>query len=262
MRTNVLAYHDVILGGDRDSSGFPGPAAAHYKLKWSTFVEHLDRIGKATARAPDVVDEVLAGGPAPGSWCLTFDDGGSSAIVIGEELARRGWRGHFFVPTDFVGKPGFVGRDDIRALHGLGQVIGSHSCSHPARMASRSWPELLHEWRRSRELLSDLLGEPVSIASIPGGEYSGRVAEAAAASGLQALCTSEPVSRVRSIDGCFVIGRYSVHREVDAHTAAAIAGGRRLPQLRQLAWWTTLKACKRAAPDLYLKARGALLARR
>jgi peptidoglycan/xylan/chitin deacetylase (PgdA/CDA1 family) len=261
MRTHVLAYHDVVRGPRHDKSGFAGPTAARYKLDWPRFVEHLDRIDQKTARAPDTFDELLTSQVRPGSWAITFDDGGSSALEIGDELARRGWRGHFFVTTDYVGQRCFLGADEIRALRSLGQVIGSHSCTHRERMSSMSWAEIIDEWRRSTELLSEMLGEAILTASVPGGYYSGRVAGAAAATGLRALYTSEPQSRVRSVDGCFVIGRYMVHRDVDSGTAADLAAGRWSPGMQQRAFWTAKKTLRRLAPRLYLRTRHALRAR-
>jgi len=38
---------------------------------------------------------------------LTFDDGGVSCHgPVADVLDRMGWRGHFFVPTDLIGRQG------------------------------------------------------------------------------------------------------------------------------------------------------------
>jgi peptidoglycan/xylan/chitin deacetylase (PgdA/CDA1 family) len=262
MRVSVLTYHDVVHGHDDDASGFPGRVPAHYKLEWEHFIDHLDRIDQATARTPDTVDDLLASGTEPGSWSITFDDGGSSAVEISEELARRGWRGHFFIVTDLVGRRGFLAPDEIRALFSRGHVIGSHSCSHPERMSAIGWSELLREWQQSRQALSELLGTPITSASIPGGYYSREVARAAAAAGFAVLYTSEPTSRVRPIDGCRVIGRYMIHRDVDSRTAADLASARLAPRLRQQGFWNARKILKKIAPRAYLQMRARLLSRR
>jgi peptidoglycan/xylan/chitin deacetylase (PgdA/CDA1 family) len=254
-------YHDVIRAGHVDASGFPGAGPARYKLEWGRFLEHLDLLERIVARGPDVADRAASGRVPPGSWSLTFDDGGVSALEIGEELARRGWRAHFLIPTDFIDKPGFLGRDDITALGRMGHLIGSHSCSHPARMSSCSWAELMDEWRRSTELLSELLGEKVCLASVPGGYYSTTVVRAAAAAGIATLYTSEPVRTASAIDGCVVIGRYAVVRGTPARTAADVAAGRSLPWLRQRASWNVRKGAKTLGGGLYPKARAAVLKR-
>ena len=121
---------------------------------------------------------------------LTFDDGAASAVEAAEQLARRSWPGHFFIATDLVGSPGFLGWDDVCGLGRAGHVIGSHSCSHPDRMAACSGEQLLDEWSRSAGVLAEALGRPVSTASVPGGLYSSSVGRAAAAAGFTTLFTS------------------------------------------------------------------------
>src|SRR2546427_12151373 len=98
-------------------------------------------------------------------------------------------------------------------------------------MASCPWDQLIHEWAKSAAILSELLGEPMRIASVPGGAYSRRVAEAAAVAGITALFTSEPTSRCRQVDGCLVVGRYSVRRWTPPRGAPALAAAPRLPPL-------------------------------
>src|SRR6185503_4643500 len=194
---------------------------------------------------------------------LTFDDGGIGAVEhTAGLLEAQGWRGHFFITTDYIGQPGFLGTEHIRALHARGHVIGSHSCSHPARMALCSWEEMLKEWSQSVQVLSDILGAPVRTASVPGGYFSNRVADAAARAGIRALFTSEPTTRVWSRDGCRIFGRYSIQQGVAAETAGAIAGGRRGPRLRQSVYWTFKKVLKTVGGRHWLRLRQALLNRR
>lgn len=224
-------------------------------------MDHLDRIQCSTS-APRSIEEI-AGGVAPdGSWAITFDDGGSSAVAIGEELARRGWRGSFFVVTSMIGAPAFLSGDEIRALEGLGHLIGSHSSTHPRRMASASHSRLLQEWTASIEQLSELLGRPVSTASVPGGSYSPAVAVAAAAAGVKVLCTSEPVRTGRSVDGCRVLGRCAIHAGVGPAAAARFAAGSTGPWARARAGWNARKLLRAAGGGFYERARSARFARR
>lgn len=163
--------------------------------------------------------------------------------------------------ANFIGANGFVSALDIRSLDGMGHVIGSHSCSHPARMARCSWAQLQDEWGRSTSVLGDILGHPVALASIPGGDYGKTVARAAATAGIRQLFTSEPVLTVRDVDGCAVFGRFAIVRHVPARRAAAFAAGRMAPRLRQFATWQTKKAVKSVGGDRYLKLRRFLLDR-
>lgn len=260
VRVRALMYHDVVAS-DGDGSGFEGGGAEVYAVGAERFRDQLDRIGQATGRPPAAVDALTGDHPPADAWMLTFDDGGSSAVAAGEELARRGWRGHFFVVTDLVGTPRFVDWDGVRALADQGHVVGSHSCSHPPRMSACSWEELLGEWSRSVELLSEAIGRRVSTASVPGGYYSPQVARAAAAAGLDSLFTSEPVQTPRTVDGCVLIGRYAIRRDTTAETASRAAAGAARPWLRQRAAWSARKAAKRAGGRHYERLRGALLER-
>jgi peptidoglycan/xylan/chitin deacetylase (PgdA/CDA1 family) len=193
---------------------------------------------------------------------ITFDDGGiSAATIIAGALERHGWRGHFFITVDQIGQPGFVDKDQIRELARRGHGIGSHSCSHPTRMAACSWPQLLYEWQRSREVLSEILGEPVRSASVPGGYYSRAVAQAAAEAGLTYLFNSEPTTAVSQVESCQVIGRYTIYRGMTAAQAAALAAGSRAALFKQSALWKLKKVVKAIGGSQYLVVRQFLLER-
>jgi peptidoglycan/xylan/chitin deacetylase (PgdA/CDA1 family) len=252
VRLRALMYHDVVADGGPDV----------YAVTPERFRDHLDRIEAATGRPPEIADAVVAGSAAAGAWMITFDDGGASALPVGEELARRSWRGHFFIATDVVGRPGFLDWDGVRAVAGMGHVIGSHSCSHPDRMADCSWEQLLDEWSRSAAVLAEELGGPVTTASVPGGLYSRSVGRAAAVAGFGSLFTSLPTQRVGSIDGCRLIGRYAMRRDTPAAEAADAAVGRPLPWARQRAAWALRGVVKKVAGQRYESVRRALLARR
>jgi peptidoglycan/xylan/chitin deacetylase (PgdA/CDA1 family) len=263
MRTSVLAYHDVIgVGASPDASGFRGPGPDRYKLDWDQFNAHLEAIAEATDRAPVLASDVIEGRAGDDSWSISFDDGGSSSVAIGEELVRRGWRGHFFVVSALVGTPGFLDADGILALARMGHLIGTHSASHPVRMSALPWPDLIEEWARSARELTELVGEPVTLGAVPGGYYSRRVARAAAACGLTALFNSEPVRAVRRADGCLVIGRAAVWRQTPAAQAAQLASGRPLAWRRGRVAWGAKRVAKAVGGRAYPKLRAAMLGRR
>jgi peptidoglycan/xylan/chitin deacetylase (PgdA/CDA1 family) len=261
LRTVALLYHDVVQTGHHDESGFSGPGPSRYKLEANEFDRHLQALKKATGSPPSLVTETPARGREP-VWFLTFDDGGASAPRIAEALARYAWRAHFFITVNRIDRPAFVTTEDIRYLHDLGHVIGSHSYSHPERMSHCSWDELLWEWETSADGLSKIVGEQVVTASVPAGFYSKQVARAAAAAGLKVLFNSEPVTRVRRVDGCLVIGRFALQRGTSPETAAALATSRPLPRLRQFAHWNAKKAAKTVGGEAYVGLRRAFLNRR
>jgi len=254
-----LEYHDVVPGGRWDDSGFPGPAAASYKVSIERFSRHLDSLAQVGSAVGASVQQALAA--SGDAVLLTFDDGGASAMTIGRLLEDRGWRAHLFITTDHVGQSGFLQREEITEL-ARHHVIGSHSASHPTRMSRLTDAQLREEWRRSIAVLEDMLGQRVTVASVPGGHYSRRVAEAAVAAGVEVLFTSEPVTRIERVGPCAVVGRFTLRRDHDAAYVKQLVG--RSPLARGAQWihWNLKKAGKRIAGDTYLRARDMLFDRR
>ena len=260
MNAAALMYHDVTPAGRDDASGFPGGDAARYKLTPAQFDDHLAAIRLKVNRPVDVIEAVdLEHGPAP--LLVTFDDGGASAMAIADRLERAGWRGHFFMTTAYVGRPGFLDAARLRELRRRGHCVGSHSHSHPLRMARLPIVRLRDEWMRSVATLADALGEPIHAASVPGGHHSSSVARAAADAGIRFLFTSEPTVRIRRVAGTIVIGRYVVQRSTPAAVVAAVAAGSRVPRVRQLALWQLKKAAKAIGGAAYLAVRDRWLGR-
>jgi peptidoglycan/xylan/chitin deacetylase (PgdA/CDA1 family) len=255
MRAIGLEYHDVVTGEDFDASGFPGAAAASYKLTVPGFDAHLRAIAATGVR----VVRVDAASEAPDGAMpvfLTFDDGGSSALQSTSAcLARFGWAGHFLVTTSRIGTHGFLDAAQIRAVHAAGHVIGSHSCTHPLRFSALGRAAMLREWADSRDALEQILAAPVTVASVPGGYFRRIAAETAAEAGLRTLFTSEPVSSVRTVAGCTVLGRCSIRRATPPEEAAALASGQLGPRARQWVVWNGKKAVKAAGGRAYLAAR-------
>jgi peptidoglycan/xylan/chitin deacetylase (PgdA/CDA1 family) len=226
--------HDVLAAGqDPDDSGFPGAAAAHYKIDQGLL-------------------EDLAGHPLAGPAALTFDDGGVSAVrVIAPVLEEHGLRGTFLVATSKIGSPGFMDAGDIAQLARRGHVIGTHSHTHPERMPDLSRESLLTEWRTSAEILEQIVGHPVTTGSVPNGFADDTVVETAAAAGIRVLYTSVPVMRRRRHAGVELVGRFAVLRSHDRDRVLGLLAGRRAPRIRQQVRWYGLALPKRLLGPAY-----------
>ena len=244
----ALMYHDVVPAGDEDTSGFAGRDAARYKVTPELFDAHLRAVQQSLPDPHDAHDLIF-----------TFDDGGVSALGVADALERDGLRGHFFVTVDYIGTSGFLDPTAIRDLQRRGHEVGSHSCSHPLRMGHLSPARLRDEWATSRAALSDILGEDILAASVPGGDFAPSVAAIAADAGFTRLFTSEPIMTVRRSGSITICGRFTIQRWTSASTVAAIAAGRRLPRTRQVAVWNLKKLGKRIGGQRYLQARRVLL---
>ncbi len=254
----TLEYHDIIDGDNFEVSGFPGASSASYKLAASEFAAHLRLVASAGSI---VTPHVAFGDAAPRqSIMLTFDDGGVSAITSAAPLLEAvGCRGIFLVTSDYIGTAAFLSPPQIRELHTRGHVVGSHSCSHPLRMAACTREQLSREWRDSVAALSDVLGTLVDTASVPGGYFSRAVAETAAEAGIRFLFTSEPTTRVTHVGGSRVIGRYTLRRWHAAPVAAGLVAASSAARSGQWLRWNTLKVAKRLGGDVYLRWRERML---
>jgi peptidoglycan/xylan/chitin deacetylase (PgdA/CDA1 family) len=246
MNRPALMYHDIVAAGDSDASGFPGTAAAHYKLDIDEFSRHLAALAGSGLRFGSVT-----GTPRSGGGMLTFDDGGASAVRTAALLSEHGMIGHFLITTAQIGQPGFVTATDLRALRAEGHLVGSHSHTHPTDISRLAASLLNEEWRRSVDCLRQLLGEPVEVASVPGGFYAQHVVQAAAAAGIRYLFTSEPTLRVHYVDECLVLGRYTLWRDMPATLALSLALGTRATRQRQWLAWNLKKPLKRWARPVY-----------
>ena len=255
MRAISLEYHDVVPRGRVDSSGFPGVGAASYKLGPDDFERHLLAI-KVTRRRPESVLEFAYGDKSGFPLFLTFDDGGTGAFTYtADTLSEFGYCGHFMITVDHIGQSSFLAENQIRHLRQRGHVIGTHSCSHPRRMSHCSWEQLIEEWSRSVEILSNILGERVVVASMPGGYYSRKVAQAASCAGIKVLFTPEPTTRCTYVEDCLVLGRYSIRAWTSAETVQAIARGKVGPRVRQFLFWNSKKIPKALGDEMYEKIR-------
>jgi len=258
----VLLYHDVVPKGQLSSSGFSGGDADTYKFEISEFVRHMDAIEFKVGQGAVASTNGDVQSTRKDSVLLTFDDGGAGAITAAELLEKRGWKGHFFVTTNYIGKPGFLSDRQIRDLSARGHIIGSHSCSHPARMSHCSLSQLEREWDESSRILADICGSPIRVASVPGGYFATRVAEAAGEAGITALFNSEPTTRPTQVGNCTVIGRFSIQQGVSTAVAASIASGDWRPRMRQFVYWNAKKFAKRIGGNYYLSLRKSLLNRK
>jgi peptidoglycan/xylan/chitin deacetylase (PgdA/CDA1 family) len=255
VRALSLEYHDVVPGADYDASGFAGAGPASYKMTLARFAEHLSAIA-ASGCQPVRATDWLAAASSQRPLFITFDDGGVGAHgCIADALEHHGWRGHFFVTAGQVGTPTFLSGAQMRELRDRGHVIGAHSYSHPKRMGALPPDVILDEWRRSTAILSDALGEAITTASVPGGFYTPPVGVAAAESGLTLLFTSAPTTRVHEVDGCRVLGRYTLRQWSPATQAAALAAGRARPRVQQWALYSALNLARTVAGEHYTRLR-------
>src|ERR1051325_11082595 len=124
MRLVCLLFHDVFMRR-AEESGFVSQAANRYKLSLNEFDRQLDSLAELGAQ-PTVLhdldgliaaDESLDAADSPPHFVFSFDDGGLSYYtLVADRFDERGWTGHCFVPTNFIGRRGFLSKAEIRDL--------------------------------------------------------------------------------------------------------------------------------------------------
>jgi peptidoglycan/xylan/chitin deacetylase (PgdA/CDA1 family) len=256
-----LMFHDVVPPGAFSSSGISGPDADAYKIEQADFKRHLDSIRQVVPNGVRTCVETWSAAVTP--VFLTFDDGGASSPWIADELERYGWRGHFFIVSDWVGRPEFVTAAQVRELALRGHIMGSHSKTHPVPISKLADADLEREWNESTQSLSDLIGRAVTVASVPGGFYSQAVGRSAIAAGIQYLFTSEPSSSVTEYEGSRLIGRYFIRQGMGPRHSASFSGGPDPgPRIQQAMAWKAKKVAKAVGGNAYLAFRKAIFASR
>jgi hypothetical protein len=101
---------------------------------------------------------------------FSFDDGGISNLISSSILDEYNFKGIYFIPTFFIGKPGFLKKEDIIDLYKRGHLIGSHSHTHPIPLSFLNYKSQLIEWETSKSILEEIILDKITLAALPGGD--------------------------------------------------------------------------------------------
>jgi len=224
----VLMYHGLHVG-PRSRGVFD----AVYSVDPLDFARQLDWLVQHGYRTRLLRDLDLAG---PDARCIviTFDDGDVSNREIALPLLlARGMAAEFFVTAAFVGQPGRLTPEDVRALAEAGMGVQSHGLTH-AFLADLGNAELEFELRESKRRLEALTRRPVRALALPGGRGATRERAAALRYGYRNVLNSVPGCNRAGVYGrC--LQRIAVTRGMDLKQFARLVQWRGLlPRARQL----------------------------
>jgi peptidoglycan/xylan/chitin deacetylase (PgdA/CDA1 family) len=163
----ILNYHSV------------GDAVAEYTVEARDFDQQLDWLAGQRFRTislRELADSRAKAAPLPQrAIILTFDDGTEDAVrLVLPALSKRGMRGTFFIVTNFVGQPGYLTWDAVRALSAAGMEIGSHSETHP-RLSEASDDRIRIELVASKARLEAELRHPLEALAYPYNSVRSRI---------------------------------------------------------------------------------------
>lgn len=250
-RLIILLFHDVYRHSVRES-GFTGAGADRYKLSVENFRAQISSVHAMRKDSPKLVNSLSVDGRRLLPFAISVDDGGLSYhAIVAPHLEQLGWFGHCLITTGQIGQPGFLHKHHIRELHAAGHLIGTHTVTHPAAFGDCRWDKQVMEWSRSRLELEDIIGDKVSVGSVPGGAYTRNAALSAREAGLDILMTSEPVTWAHEVNGCRVFGRFTVRRNSPPDLAGKLVGLERSRRNRQWVAWNTKKQMKKVLGRSY-----------
>jgi peptidoglycan/xylan/chitin deacetylase (PgdA/CDA1 family) len=166
----IVNYHSV---------GEPHDEFAITAQQFETQLDLLASRGFKTISLHEIAERKFA----KGDLVLTFDDGFQDALtVVLPRLQARQMRATFFIVPAFVGKPGFLSWDGVRALQAAGMEIGSHTVDHE-RLGDLPDARVLWELRESKRILEKELGAPVESVAYPFNSVRARIVDDAREAG-------------------------------------------------------------------------------
>jgi peptidoglycan/xylan/chitin deacetylase (PgdA/CDA1 family) len=200
LRSLYLLYHELR----------PASSDYSYVVETTTFEQHLNlfrqvRETEGCSLWPEI----------------TFDDGHISNFEYAMPILQsRGFIARFFITVGWTGqKHGYMGWQELRELHGSGQMIGAHGWSHTL-LTHCSKDELGDELSRSRLTLEDKLGIPISTMSLPGGRYNRRILAACEEAGYTQVYTSAPRAEQMALGS--TVGRLNIRGDMKLEWIASV----------------------------------------
>ena len=257
-----LMYHDVFDNTEPKPSGFVDIGSERYKMLRSQFQDQLEVIAALVDGRSLVTDVRQTENSQRGKRFLhlTFDNGGTSFYtLIANALEAHGWIGHFFIATAMIDTPAFLNRTQIVELARRGHVIGSHSHSHPDPFSNCTPKQLRQEWQTSINILENIIDEPVTVGSVPGGFLSRQVAQAGQEAGLKFLFTSEENMRPAWHGNMRLLGRHCITPMTPLEEVQALCEANIMIQVKRACSWYSRKVLKAVTGSAYFKMRAFLL---
>lgn len=174
------------------------------------FAEHLDQLLQQGHRLVGVDALWSAIEADPGVMAIgaiTFDDGLAKTLeTVVRMIAGRPVKVTAYIPPGLLGQPHphladgqrIVDAGQLRELAEVGVEIGAHSVDH-SDLRTLDYAGALEQLRRSRGMLEDLLGRPVTGMAYPFGSFDEETMAAAQEAGYRTACACSGPGRWRGL---------------------------------------------------------------
>ena len=208
----ILLYHDI------DSHDKPTQkkdlATRETVARFEEFESHMKYLASEGYRVLSVtqyLDEQKGGNVRDQDIVLTFDDGHISNYQFALPVLRKClFSATFFVIADNIGKPYYMGEQEIHGLLACKMEMGSHGLTHSYLTEIRH-DEIQREVTESKNILEACLGRPVEVFAYPGGHFNQKVLQSVKSAGYRAAVSCIVGRNNRKTDP-FLFKRIEVRR--------------------------------------------------
>ena len=254
--TAFLMYHELECVGRALCS--PDAGYVRYVVSERDFAAQMQQIATIGKRGIGVSEWVDGDdATATASVVLTFDDGCETDLIAAVPILRaHGFRATFYLTFDYLDRPGFLARTQVRELAANGMEIGCHSMSH-AFLSDVDDASLRREVVQAKHELEHLAGVAIRSFSCPGGRFDERLLPLARQAGYDSVTTSKAVWN-RHTPRPDMLGRIAIMRDTRMPRFISALSGQEIGarRLRE----SVLSAAKRVLGNaLYEKLRAQLL---
>lgn len=223
-------YHELARAGRPLCSTDPG--YVRYVVGESDFRSHMNHIATSGKHGIGVStwidgDAILA----EHAVVVTFDDGSETDLVAATPILREhGFAATCYLTVDFLDRPGFLSRAQVRELAATGMEIGCHSMSHPY-LSDLDDVALSREIVQAKTELEFISGCAIRSFSCPGGRYDERVLPMARRAGYDSVTTSRAIWNLhaRSAD---LLGRIAITQNTSTEQFVSTLSGQNIDARR------------------------------
>jgi len=212
--TIILAYHDIdSKDSPTEKKDLPTIDTVVRLEEFESQMNYLADEGFTVLSVEQYLNKRKLNEPSENSKdiVLTFDDGHISNYCYALPILRKySFHATFFVIADFIGKPYYMGMNEIKKLLDNKMEIGSHSRSH-TYLTELEQDEMEREVVESKRILENCCGKRIDGFAYPGGHQNRKVVESVKTAGYKAA-VSCIVGRNNTRTNPFLLRRIEVRR--------------------------------------------------
>ena len=167
----ILCYHRIRSWKATDTKSMKD-----YIVPVETFKEEMKMLadsGYKTILPDQLFAYLTAGAPIPAkSVMLTFDDSEEEHFTIAAaEMKKYGFKGVFFLMTVTMDRPGYMTKEQVKALSDEGHVIASHTWDHHnvKKYEGKDWETQVE---KPMKQIQSITGKPVKYFAYPFGLWN------------------------------------------------------------------------------------------